>query len=101
MLNAIQHSAPGAQVSASVDSGVDQVELRIVDHGSGIEGDVLPFIFEPFYRSDPSRNRKTGGTGLGLAICKAIVDRAGGQIRLSSTPGVGTAAVVELPVAGR
>lgn len=99
MLNAIQHSAAGSQVAVSVISQAERVELLIKDQGSGIEPDALPFIFEPFYRSDPSRNRKTGGTGLGLAICKAIVDGAGGEIHLTSTPGLGTVVVIELPVA--
>jgi signal transduction histidine kinase len=70
-----------------------------VDQGDGIPPEVLPYVFERFYRGDPSRNRKTGGTGLGLSICKAIVDAAGGQITLNSTLGVGTTVVVQLPLA--
>ncbi len=97
LLNAIQHSESGSQVSVSVAQQGGWVEMRIEDQGSGIELEALPFVFEPFYRSDPSRNRKTGGTGLGLAICKAIVDRARGEISMTSVLGSGTVAVVRLP----
>lgn len=97
LLNAIQHSEQGSQVNISVVNQGDWVELRVEDQGNGIEAEALPFIFEPFYRSDPSRNRKTGGTGLGLAICKAIVDRVHGQISMTSTLGVGTVVVVLVP----
>jgi signal transduction histidine kinase len=98
LLNAVQHSEPGSQVSISAIRQGDWVEMRIEDQGNGITPEALPFVFEPFYRSDPSRNRKTGGTGLGLAICKAIVDRVQGQIGMTSTPGVGTVVIVRLPV---
>ncbi len=97
LLNAIQHSESGSQVSVSVVQQGGLVEMRIEDQGSGIAPEALPFVFEPFYRSDPSRNRKTGGTGLGLAICKAIVDRARGEISMTSVLGVGTVAVVRVP----
>ena len=50
---------------------------------------MLPYVFARFYRSDPSRSRRTGGTGLGLAICKAIVERAEGTIEIASEPGCG------------
>ena len=60
---------------------------------------MLPHIFDRFYRSDPSRSRKTGGTGLGLAISKAIALRFEGSIEIESAPGEGTSVIVKLPVA--
>jgi signal transduction histidine kinase len=101
LMNAVQHSPEGSQIHAVVERHGDIVELRIEDHGDGIEPDALPHIFDRFYRGDPSRSRKTGGTGLGLAICKAIVSRAHGDISLTSQPGVGTIAVVHLPASVR
>jgi signal transduction histidine kinase len=98
MLNAIQHSGPNAVVRAVIEQVGNQVELRIEDEGSGIEPERLPYVFDRFYRSDPSRSRRTGGTGLGLAICKAIVDRVEGTIELTSKPGAGTTAIVRLPL---
>jgi signal transduction histidine kinase len=99
LLNSIQHSNPGSQITATVTRQASTIEMKVEDQGKGIAPEALPFIFERFYRSDPSRNRQTGGTGLGLAICKAIVDSAHGQITMTSTPGQGTIATVTLPTA--
>jgi signal transduction histidine kinase len=98
ILNALQHSADGSEVRAMVQIRRHGVELRVEDDGSGIEPDVLPHVFDRFYRSDPSRSRKTGGTGLGLAICKAIAIRASGNIEISSELGRGTVVTVHLPL---
>jgi signal transduction histidine kinase len=73
------------------------------DRGSGIAADVLPHVFDRFYRGDPSRTRNTGGTGLGLAISKAIVQKAGGSITITSQanpklPNQGTTVTVRLPM---
>jgi len=98
MLNALQHSPAGAEIRTMVRAGRHSVELRIEDEGSGIEPEVLPHVFDRFYRSDPSRSRKTGGTGLGLAICKAIVTKARGSIEIASEPEQGTVVTVRFPV---
>ncbi|HUZ95570.1 MAG TPA: HAMP domain-containing sensor histidine kinase [Edaphobacter sp.] len=98
ILNALQHSSEGSQVRAIAQIRRHSVELRVEDDGSGIEPEMLPHIFDRFYRSDPSRSRKTGGTGLGLAICKAIVARAHGSIEIASEFGRGTVVTVHFPV---
>ena len=68
------------------------VELRVSDDGHGIEPDILPRIFEPFFST------KTGeGTGLGLNICRDIVRDHGGEIGVESRPGEGTTVRVWLP----
>jgi signal transduction histidine kinase len=71
--------------------------FRVEDNGEGIPAEDLPYIFDRFYRGDPSRSRNTGGAGLGLAICLALVEAAGGQIEISSEVGRGTVAEVTLP----
>lgn len=98
VLNAIQHSSHGGSIKVTTEVVDSLVELHIVDDGSGIAPEVLPFIFDRFYRSDPSRSRKTGGTGLGLAISKAIVERYKGNIEITSKLGQGTAVLVRLPI---
>jgi signal transduction histidine kinase len=98
MLNALQHSPEGAEVRVVVQAYSHSAELRIEDSGSGIAPDVLPHVFDRFYRSDPSRSRKTGGTGLGLAICKAIVSKAQGSIDIASELGRGTVVTVRFPI---
>jgi signal transduction histidine kinase len=104
LTNAVQHSAPGSVVELRMTVEGSEVVLEVEDHGDGIDPEALPHVFDRFYRGDPSRTRNTGGTGLGLAICKAIVDKAGGSIVLTSERNetgerkTGTTATVRLPV---
>jgi signal transduction histidine kinase len=98
LMNALQHTKGGDAVHVTAASTGDWAELRIEDEGSGIEAEVLPYIFDRFYRSDPSRSRHTGGTGLGLAICKAIALKSRGTIEIKSQVGKGTMVIVRLPL---
>ncbi|MCB2196294.1 MAG: HAMP domain-containing histidine kinase [Bacteroidetes bacterium] len=52
----------------------NELIIQIEDSGAGIPEEKLPYIFEPFYRTDNSRAKKTGGYGLGLHLCKRIMD---------------------------
>ncbi len=97
LMNAIQHSPPNAQIEVEANLRENSIELLVQDHGDGIAPDALPHVFDRFYRGDPSRARTTGGAGLGLAICKAVIERAGGTITLTSNPGNGTNATIRLP----
>ncbi len=96
--NAIKYSHAPARVSVSltVRDGLAVIEIR--DGGVGISADDLPHVFDRFYRADRARTKmSTSGAGLGLAICRSIVAAHGGRISLSSNPGGGTLARVELP----
>jgi signal transduction histidine kinase len=97
--NALQHSPSGAEVRTIIVLRGANAELRVEDDGEGIPHDILPHVFDRFYRGDPSRSRRTGGTGLGLSISKAIVLQCHGAIQLESEPGHGTSAIVTLPLA--
>lgn len=69
----------------------------IEDQGIGISEKDLPLIFERFYRTDRSRNRKTGGAGIGLTIAKAIIQAHGGKIKVESKEGYGSKFIITLP----
>ena len=65
----------------------------------GIPAESIPHIFDRFYRTDQSRDRKTGGTGLGLSIARWIVERHDGWFEVVSRQDVGTRITVVLPAA--
>lgn len=99
LINAIQHSPENGRVEVALESRVDEVVLRVRDYGLGINEDDLPFLFDPFYRGDASRSRKSGGTGLGLSICKAICERGGGTISIANRTEGGAEVCILLPLA--
>lgn len=89
--NAVKYSDPGGKIEIHVYSdGEDHIVAEVKDYGIGISEKDLPLIFERFYRTDRSRNRKTGGAGIGLAITKAIVQAHGGNILAESRENSGS-----------
>ncbi|HSB02503.1 MAG TPA: ATP-binding protein, partial [Anaerolineales bacterium] len=97
--NAIRHSPENSTITVTIRPAKDGVECSVIDQGTGIPAQHLPFIFERFYRVDASRsrNRKNGGTGLGLAIARALINAQGGQISAQSVEGQGTTITFWLP----
>jgi signal transduction histidine kinase len=98
LMNSLQHSPEGSTIHVALTSNGSWAKLSVRDEGEGIHSDDLPHLFEPFYRGDPSRSRKSGGSGLGLSICKAICDRAGGSIEICNNTVRGALVTVLLPV---
>jgi signal transduction histidine kinase len=96
--NALKHTPDeGPAVTIAMAQSPEYLEVIVDDRGEGIPAADLPHLFEPFYRPDVSRSRKTGGYGLGLSLCKAIVDAHGGKIAIESTMGDGTRVTVSIP----
>ena len=95
------HTPPGTPTDVAVRRSAGTVELSVQDHGPGVDIQHRDAVFERFFRADGSRSRSSGGTGLGLAIVSAIVQRHGGTVVLTETPGGGATFRVSLPgVAG-
>lgn len=97
--NAVKYSGdkpPVIKVAANQTS--KQVQLKVSDHGLGIIGTDLPFVFDRFYRGSTAVKQSSGGHGLGLALAKAIAEAHHGDIIVHSKPAEGTEFTVQLPI---
>lgn len=94
--NAVKYTTEG-YVWLHADAGREFVHLEFGDTGCGIPEEILPRIFERFYRVDKARSREQGGTGLGLSIVKHMVEGIGGNISVVSQLGGGTVFTCNLP----
>ncbi len=91
MDNAVKFNRPGGTLSIqAVSFPGGKIEVSVKDNGPGIPENLVPRIFERFFRVDKARSREEGGTGLGLAIAKHIIEAHGGQIFCESRPGEGS-----------
>ena len=97
--NAAKYSDAAQPIALAVRRRGDDVEFTVRDRGLGIDAADVPHLFEPFFRTDRTRTRKTGGAGLGLALCKRIVDAHGGRIVVDSRVGAGTTVTFTVPSA--
>jgi signal transduction histidine kinase len=89
---------PRGEVTARVVVDGDRVAYSVEDTGIGIPAAAHEYVFEDFRQVDGSTTRVYGGSGLGLALARGLARRLGGDIRLASTPGVGSTFTVELPL---
>jgi signal transduction histidine kinase len=96
--NALKYSPPSSRVRVRLRPGPGTVEFAVEDTGRGIPPEVLPRVFEPYYRA-PDAAGAARGAGLGLAVVKALVDAHGGAVRVASAPGAGTCVTFALPAA--
>ena len=75
----------------------DGLDLSVSDTGIGMRPEDIPRALEAFRQIEPQLNRRHDGVGLGLALTKALVERHGGRLELTSAPGAGTTATIHLP----
>lgn len=87
----------GIEASAVDIGGQAFIRLAVTDTGIGIPEEKLEHIFEEFSQADNSTTRNYGGTGLGLALVRKFARMMGGDIRVESTAGEGSAFVLEVP----
>lgn len=95
--NAIRYGVDGQFIDIRSSLGDDEAIVQIINYGDDIREEDLPYIFDSFYTSDPSRAHQEGGTGLGLFIAKNIVEQHGGRISVDSTV-IQTSFEIRLPV---
>jgi two-component system phosphate regulon sensor histidine kinase PhoR len=99
--NGLKYSGEGGTVTVSSTSTDGQVVVEISDDGAGMPEEVLARVFERFYRAPGTEGKNIFGTGLGLSLVRRLVNGAGGQVELISSPGQGTSAFVTLLRTGR
>lgn len=96
--NAIHYTDHNTTVNVRLENFDSHFVISIADNGPGVPDTDLGLIFEPFYRVDPARNRKTGGYGVGLAIVKRTIENHGGKVAAANS-GHGLVVTISLPVA--
>ncbi len=94
--NALDHTPPGSQVRIRLAREEDEVVIAMEDEGPGVDEQILPHLFEPFFQADKSRGGK--GWGLGLAIARDIVHALGGTVSAANSGAGGLIVTVRLPV---
>jgi PAS domain S-box-containing protein len=96
--NAVKHAPTGSTVEVSTGREGDMAAISVRDHGPGIPSHKVDFIFEPFTQLDGSDTRRIAGTGLGLTIARALAEKQGGGIRVSSREGDGATFTLTMPL---
>lgn len=99
LTNAIKFTATGGSVAMAMTVAVEEVVVSVTDSGIGIAPEDLDSLFDRYKKKSTRGTAGERGTGLGLAIVKALVEKHGGHIEVTSTPGEGSTFRVALPKA--
>ena len=94
---AVRESGEELHISISLRVESNEVVIKVMDNGVGIDPRHLGHLFDRFYRTDESRSIRPEGSGLGLAICQSIVQSFGGTITVLSELGIGSQFAIYLP----
>lgn len=94
--NAFKFTPSGGTVTVRLAEDESEALLEVSDTGIGMTADVVPHVFERFYRGDPARSAGGFGVGLGLSLVKWIVDRHNGSVVAAGTPGAGARFTVKI-----
>ena len=99
MGNAIRYTPERGEIKIELNQAGQHLTVSVVDNGAGIPAESIPYLFERFYRVDPSRSRKSGGSGIGLTISRHLARAMGGEITVQSEgSGKGSRFVFSLPI---
>lgn len=96
--NSVRYTDAGGTLRVECGVRDASAHIEILDSAPGVPDEVLPRLFERFYRPEGSRSRASGGAGLGLAICKNIVEAHAGQIAARPSRLGGVCIEVDLPL---
>jgi two-component system sensor histidine kinase KdpD len=94
LLNAASHTPPGTEITVRVKTDQDGLVLSVADRGAGVPAEVLPRIFDKFFRGPQA---VAGGSGLGLTIARGFVEAHGGQISAANREGGGAVFIIQVP----
>lgn len=97
LANAVKYSGEGGEIVVRVDRKEGEAHVAFADQGVGISPEVLPRIFDRFYRA-PGAAGRAPGLGLGLYISQRIIEAHGGRIEVESEPAHGSTFTVVLPL---
>jgi heavy metal sensor kinase len=97
--NAVKYNQPQGSVTMSLRRAGGMAEFVITNTGKGIPAEILPRVFDRFFRGDAAHGNTVEGCGLGLSIALWIVSAHGGKIQIASTPSQSTIVTVQLPTA--
>ncbi|MDR3456162.1 MAG: ATP-binding protein [Verrucomicrobiae bacterium] len=97
--NAVKYNQPQGSVTMSLRRSGNAADFFITNTGAGIPPEILPRVFDRFYRGDAAHGNAVDGCGLGLSIAQWIVSAHGGKIQIASEPLKQTIVTVQLPTA--
>ncbi len=95
MTNAVRHTPSGTAIDASVRWVEGVAEIKVRDHGAGLEPEALAHVFDRFWQADPSRSGN--GAGLGLSIVASIAEEHRGTITAANAPDGGAVFTLRIP----
>ena len=99
--NAIKFSRPEGRVTMDIKGHGRNLQIRIKDEGIGIAADCIDRLGEPFWQAESGSARSHQGSGLGLSVVRGLVELHEGSLSFDSKPGIGTTAIVKLPLKAR
>jgi signal transduction histidine kinase len=98
LTNAIKFTPAGGRILLGAETmPCGGIEIAVADTGIGMTAEQIERAFEPFVQIDNKFNRQYEGTGLGLPLSRRLIELHGGNLKIESTPGIGTTARIYVP----